>query len=55
MNPIFKLCIVRYADYTVCKSILLLNLDIKINYKCYFLINRGYYLSLNMDFSSILK
>ena len=26
------------ADYTVCKSVLLLYLDIKINYKCYFVI-----------------
>ena len=34
---IYKLCIIRFADYTVCKSVLLLYLDIKINYKCYFL------------------
>ena len=38
VKPIYKLCIIRFADYTVCKSVLLLYLDIKINYKCYFLI-----------------
>ena len=41
MTLIIYFFIEVFVDYTVCKSVLLLYLDIKINYECYFL-NQAY-------------